>query len=112
MGWYELASLIVTALGLLGCLWFIVDYHYRTGGSWTKLGSWSESDAGRFMMADRVALASLLLLVVSIRVFGQWPGRQIVTFVIYVFYMAFAWWPLRLLHRAPGVKSEEANDRL
>lgn len=101
MDWYEIISLTMSGIGLVGCFWFAIDYQLRTKGAWIR------HDAGRFMMADRAALASLLFLIFAARVFGDWPGRRIVSLIFFILYMAFAWWPLRLLHHAPGVKQRD-----
>ena len=91
MSVYNLLLLIVTGIGALGCFTFVLAYWFRTRGAWMK------SEAGRFLMLTNANMGMLFLLVLANQAFGSWPGRPLVTLVVFVTYVAQTWWPLRLL---------------
>lgn len=91
---YDMIMLAITGTGALGSLAFVLGYHFSSRGAWRK------SEAGRFMMAVYACLTSLFLLIIANRIFGDWPGKSIVTVTLFTTYCIFAWWPLRLLSKA------------
>jgi len=104
---YGLALSLVTSIGFVGCLAFVVSYWWQTRGAW-----WKE-EAGRFMMAVYVNLAILFLLVMVNQQFEDWPGRRWVTFILFLTYVLETWWPLRLLTKAQRLakaRKVEPND--
>lgn len=94
MNWFSVLMTVVTASGLAGCLVFVVAYAVRSRGAWMA------QEAGRFLMAVYANLGALLAFVLVNQVFGDWPGRRLVTVVLFAAYCFEAWWPLRLLSRA------------
>jgi len=91
---YSAALLVITGVGLAGCLFFCVAYWLRSGGAWWR------TEAGRFLMTVYANLAALFALVIANQVFGQWPGRQAVTLTVFCAYVVETWWPARLLWHA------------
>lgn len=91
---YQWVSGVVTSTGLAGCIAFMLDYQRRSRGSWY------ESGEGRYFMATSSILGSLFLLVLSVQVFGDWPGRRLVGVILYTLYAVFPWWLWVLLRRA------------
>lgn len=94
MNWFGVLMTIVTASGLGGCLVFVVAYAIRSRGAWMS------QEAGRFLMAVYANLGALLALVLANQIFGEWPGRRMLTVSLFVAYCIEAWWPLRLLSQA------------
>lgn len=92
--WYQWVSGAITTVGLAGCLAFVSTYWSRTGGAWI------ETAEGRYLMTTKAILGSLFGLVLSVQIFGDWPGRQIVAVTLYALYAAFPWWLYYLLMRA------------
>ena len=84
----------ITATGLLGCITFVIRYAILSGGAWRH------TEAGRFMMIVYANMGALFSSVLANLIFGDWPGRRIVTLSLFMAFVIFAWWPLRLLTRA------------
>lgn len=91
MTWYVAATLAVTSVGLASCLVFCIGYWIFSKGTWWR------SEHGRFLMLFMGCLGTLFALIISSRVFGDWPGRQIVSLVLYLSYVVVSLWPVRLL---------------
>lgn len=91
---YRLLVSIVTGAGFVSCLTFVVGYWWRTGGTWVR------DEAGRFLMAIMGTLGALLGLVLGNQWIGEWPGRRVVTVVVFTLFVAVTWWPHRLLYKA------------
>lgn len=94
MNWFAVLMIIVTATGLTGCLAFIITYAIRSRGAWMG------QEAGRFLMAVYANLGALLAFVLANQLFGDWPGRRLVTVILFITYCCEAWWPMRLLSHA------------
>lgn len=101
---YKVLLFIITATGFVGCLSFVVTYWIKSGGDW-----W-HTETGRFLFVVYVNLGSLFLLIMTNQVFGDWPGRKLVTLGLYITYAVESWWPLRLLIRAQRHKEGESFD--
>lgn len=92
----------ITAIGLVGCLSFVVFYAIISGGRWRR------TDAGRFMMIVQANLGTLFALILTNQVLGtDWPGRQAVTLILFSSYVVETWWPLRLLRRTVKRENEK-----
>lgn len=85
---------ILAGVGALGCLWFVLRYHLLTGGDWRH------NPAGRHLMAFTANLGVLLGLIVVNRLSGDYPGRVIVTMVLFAALVGQIVWRLVLLERA------------
>lgn len=92
MSLFEKASLLITGIGLWNCTLFCVVYHIHSKGLWKS------NEVGRYLMLGAACLGSLFALIISARFFGEWPGRRLVTFILYVGYVGFTAWLLRLLY--------------
>jgi hypothetical protein len=100
----DMIFMLLTVLGIVGCLTFVSTYWIKTRGAWLK------NEVGRFLVITYATLGSLFALIMVNRIFDQWPGRQIITITLFTAYVIFSWWPLRLLFRnQPTVKQ---NDRV
>jgi hypothetical protein len=87
-------TIVACAGGLLGCVAFVVGYHWRTGGRWRA------SEVGKLLMLANLDLALILALILSNRLLGDWPGRREATAVLVAAFMVQPWWWLRLLWHA------------
>lgn len=91
MSWTDVLVVSVTGIGLANCAGFCAAYQYATGGRWIK------DEFGRFLMLFMLCMGSLFALVLSSRLWGDWPGRRVITTVLYIIYVAVTLWPPRLL---------------
>jgi len=95
----------ITMAGLTGCLTFTVTYAIRSRGAWRY------SDAGRFLMVGQANLGTLFALILTNQLLGtDWPGRELITVLLFSAYTAETWWPLRLLIRVGRRRREGAKD--
>lgn len=85
------AVLAITSIGLINCLVFCAGYQIKSKGGWRK------SEHGVFMMLFIASLGTLFALIISTRLFGDWPGRMVVSTLLYTGYVAITFWPTRLL---------------
>jgi hypothetical protein len=88
---WEKISLILTAIGFYNCCRFAWVYQLRSRGKWRV------SPHGRYMMATSIVVGSLLGLILSNKLFPEWPGRQFVALALYFCYLAFTGWLNRIL---------------
>lgn len=88
---YQVLISVVTGVGLAGCGYFVVRYWWRTGGRWMA------DEAGRFLMVFWGTLGALFALVLCNQWLGDWPGRRVVTVVVFSAFVVMTWWPSRLL---------------
>lgn len=86
--------LVTTAVGFAGCSFFSISYHFRTRGAW------SDSEVGWMLMVAWSLLGMILGLVLASRIFGMWPGRELVSVVCYTLLALSPWWPVRLMWKA------------
>lgn len=101
---YQLAMAIITGVGFLGCMTFVVAYSVVTRGAW------STREAGRFMMAVYLNLGALFALVMANQVWLDWPGKRPITFVLFAVYVVQTWWPMRLLHNAQTRRRDGSSE--
>lgn len=88
---YDVAVIVVTGIGLANCLGFCLAYWLASSGLWVR------DEFGRFLMLFMACLGSLFALIVSTRLWGEWPGRRQVAMALYVVYVLATMWPARLL---------------
>lgn len=92
---YRLALSIVTGVGLLACIIFVVGYWLVTRGSWHR------EEAGRFLIALTSTIGILFVFVLVGQLTARddvpWTFMRIFALIIYVEFVAIMWWPLRLL---------------
>lgn len=89
-----IAGTVLSVLGALGCWYFVVAYWVLTRGDW------HQSAVGRHLMQFMANLAVLFSLIVLVRLFGNYPGRPVITTVAYAVFVAQIWWRIVLMHRA------------
>lgn len=87
-------STILTAVGALACLYFVVRYHVSTGGDWRH------NPGGRHLMFFTANMGLLFLLIVAARLWPTYPGRSVVTALFYAALVGQIVWRCVLLHRA------------
>jgi hypothetical protein len=99
---------VVTGIGLILCLIFVIAFHIKTGGFWRR------SEAGRWLMLGRVNILLLFSFVLLNRRwewFFEWAGREWVLFGLYTLFALQTLWPLRLLwHEEPLPDRRERLD--
>jgi Ca2+/Na+ antiporter len=101
---------VVTGIGFIICLVFVIAFHIKTGGAWRR------SEAGRWLMLGRsnfVMLFGLLLLAYASSRFRLWEGTQWIFLGAYTVFALQNLWPLRLLwheDRIARIKKEGSHD--
>lgn len=107
MSTLKILMIIITGIGLVGCIFFVIAYWLTTSGAWRK------EEAGWFMMVRHITLAVLFMIVIINQVHGPWPGREFFTLIVFSAFVAELWWPMRLLSRAQrerqGKEAYDAN---
>ncbi len=88
---YKIILFCITALGFIGCLTFVLRYWYTAGNTWRN------NEAGRFFMVVYANLAALFLLVMANQIWTEWPGKKLVSMILFATYVLETWWPIRLL---------------
>lgn len=83
MSWFEKLTLMITAIGLYNCVRFVWRYRKRSHGKWRN------TPHGRYMMWTALVLGSLFALIISNRLWPDWPGIHPLTVVLYILYVAF-----------------------
>lgn len=88
------AATVLTVIGLAACLYFVAAYHWTTGGDWRH------GPGGRHLMGFTATMGLLLGLIVAARLWPTYPGRPIVTLVVYGALVGHLVYRCVLLHRA------------
>ena len=88
---YEVLISLITGIGALACLTFVIGYWIVTGGAWIR------EEAGQFFMSFMAALGMLFTLVLVNAWTDSWPGQRAITVITFTLFVAETWWPLRLL---------------
>ncbi len=101
MNAYQILIVIITSVGVLACLSFVLGY------GWVTRGAFGREEAGRYFMTSMSNKLLLFSLVLSGILWGDWPGRKILILILYVSFVATTWWPLRLLVIAQRKKSDD-----
>lgn len=99
----DIAILAITSVGLLNCFVFCLTYWVKTRGAW-----WTD-EAGQFMMLFFGCLGMVFTVVIANRLFGDYPGREIAIFSLYVILVVATGWPLRLLFRSRRKQGRNEN---
>lgn len=97
MNLFQVVTFGITSAGFINCLVFCIAYAIVTRSAWWRGKEGHPNEYGRFLMLFMGSLGSLFGLIVCARLFGDWPGRQIVTTMLYVGFVAASVWPTRLL---------------
>lgn len=87
---------VITAIctfGFVGCVSFIITYHQRSGGAWRG------NEIGIWLMISRLDLALIFAVILSRRMFGQWPGYDIVIIFLVGLFALQTFWPGKFLWR-------------
>lgn len=87
---YIAAVMLITAVGLVACLTFVIGYW------WVTRGRWATEEAGTFLMLFMMDLTALFAVVL----FGQYIDAQVrqgIVLATYAGFVVMTWWPLRLL---------------
>ncbi len=101
----EKLGLMVTAVGFYNCVRFVVTYWQRSGGAWRT------DPHGRYMMFTALVLGSLFALIISNRLWPDWPGRGVVALVLYLLYVMFTGTLNKILEMSyPAKKKEETQN--
>lgn len=93
----RIITTIITLIGFIPCLWFVIRYWYVTGGKWIR------DEAGQFFMSLIGTLAALF----GIGLLGVWYTADWMSWAALIIFTAFIlemWWPLRLLRIAQQQK--------
>jgi hypothetical protein len=85
------AILIISMLGLAGCVWFMIYYHVRSGGQWRR------NEVGIWLMISRLNLGLIFALLIIGRVFGNPPWREILVIVLVCLFSLQTFWPIKFL---------------
>lgn len=101
----RVAGTILAGLGALACWYFVVAFHVTTAGDWLH------NRGGRHLMQFTATLGALFTLIVVARFWPAYPGRDVVTLVLFGALVAQVGWRIVLLHRAQHEDREPAERR-
>lgn len=105
----DVATIIVSAAGVIGWVTFPIAYHVRSRGAWMRHTDPLARETARLLMFVSVDIAAILVLVILARTVGDWPGRRYVGLALYAAFMVQPWWWLRVLWHA-RVKSTQEGE--
>lgn len=95
MTWQQIAGLVITGAGVIGTHTWLIRYWVTSRGSWTR------TEAGRFMWAQPAGWAALFDVAFLNRAVGDYPGHDVLILLLYAVLVAIgAFWPHRLLSLA------------
>jgi len=94
LGWADLSVISEFFIMLGFLLTFIVGYHVSTGGAWAR------SREGRHMMNFVAALSAVMIIGVLHNVFKDYPVRDLVRVLVYLWLDVAGFGRLRLLYLA------------
>lgn len=101
----DIFAIVLTGIGFLNCMIFCLAYWVRTRGQWIR------DEAGQFLMLFFGCLGFVLGLVLANRIFGEYPGRQILVFVLYFALVMATFWPMRLLWTSRREKKKRRRNQ-
>ena len=104
----DLLTVIVTAVMLIGSVWFAIAYHLTTEGDWR-----TRTPAGLWLFTTNLVLGTLALVILLQRAapwWAAWEGRAWVLLGLYAVYAIKPYWGLRLLRQAQQRDGEEPHD--
>lgn len=81
----------ISAFGLIGCMIFMMAYHRQSGGAWRK------SEIGVWLMLGRLNLTLIFALIISGRVFGDFPGRDYAVITLVGLFALQTFWPIKFI---------------
>ncbi|MFI1197682.1 hypothetical protein ACH4T9_31100 [Micromonospora sp. NPDC020750] len=99
------AGTVLAAVGCLACLYFVAAYQRFTAGDWRR------NAGGRHLMEFTGTLGVLLGLIVLARFWPDYPGRDLLTLVVFAALVGQVVWRIVLLHRAQDHDREPADRR-
>ncbi|MCT2279314.1 putative phage holin [Micromonospora chalcea] len=99
------AGTVLAAIGFLLCGYFVVTYHWLTGGDWRR------NPGGRHLMEFTANLGLLLGLIVLARFWPDYPGRDALTLLVFGGLVAQVLWRIVLLHRVQDPDQQLADRR-
>jgi hypothetical protein len=85
----------ISAIGLVGCVVFIIAYHRRSGGRWRY------NEVGIWFMLSRINLGLIFAILLSNRLFGDWPGRSETIIFLTALFALQTFWPSKFIWRTP-----------
>lgn len=86
-------TLMISAVGLVGCVSFMVAYHVRSGGTWRH------NEIGLWLMTSRIVLAGIFALIISRYVWGDWAGRETLIMILVALFALQTFWPSKFIWR-------------
>lgn len=89
----RIASTVLAVAGFAASLYFVIAYHWSTRGDWWR------NPGGRHVMEFTVNLGLLFGLIVAARLWGDYPGRDEVTLVLFAWLVGQVVWRSVLMHR-------------
>lgn len=81
----------ISAFGFIGCTLFMLSYHRRSGGDWRR------NEIGIWLMLSRLDLALIFLLILTGRVFGDFPGRDYAVITLVGLFALQTFWPSKFI---------------
>lgn len=81
----------VAAIGLIGCIMFMVAYHRRSHGSWRR------NEPGIWLMISRVNLGLIFAFILANQIFGDWPLRVEMLIGLVTMFALQTFWPSRFI---------------
>ncbi|MFG1776602.1 hypothetical protein ACGFIG_09255 [Micromonospora sp. NPDC049048] len=101
----RMAGTVLAGVGALACLYFVVAYQVTTAGDWWR------SPAGRHLMQFTATLGLLFALILTARLWPDYPGRDEITLLAFAWLVGQVVWRSVLLHRAQHDDRERAGRR-
>jgi uncharacterized membrane protein HdeD (DUF308 family) len=99
------AGTVLAAAGMFACLYFVAAYQRFTAGDWRR------NPGGRHLMEFTGTLGVLLGLIVLARFWPDYPGRDVITLVVFGALVGQVVWRIVLLHRAQDHDRELTSRR-
>lgn len=99
------AVILISSIGLVGCIFFMLMYHVRSRGDWrfNEIGVW--------LMFSRANLASIFALLLANRIWGDWTGRREIILILVAAFALQTFWPSRILLQLPHVAEKTEKQK-
>lgn len=91
---------LISALGFIGCVVFVIAYHRRSGGRWRY------NEAGVWLMLSRINLGLIFALLLGNRIFGDWPGRSEAVIFLVALFALQTFWPSKFIWHVPQARDK------
>lgn len=98
----DVIATVLLGSGVLGTAVFVGLYTW-----WT---SWWHSEVGKWLVVYPSSLGLLLANGLVFRLLGDYPGRQVINFVLFLVCVASVWWSVTLLVRVIRRSRRESKD--